>query len=111
MLLLQIKDYKDLWQYSHDLEEIDPSRIYRLDRGSNLIFLYGKEAPITPIYKFNYIGGINDEYFHLDEVFTYLSKHPNVKECSIEDIPYYNREPYLTRGLRLSVQLDQKDNR
>lgn len=109
---LDDSDYKIRWENlesSSGEEVFDSNRVCKFCGSSDLLFRYGKEAPLSSVYNFDYIGGIATNYFDVDAAFKHLSKHLNVLKCSIKEIPYYNREDDFTRGISMSVLLPQED--
>lgn len=108
---LDTPHYKIMWEdlESCELEIFDATRVCRLCRSSDLVFQYGKEAPLSSVLNFNYIGGIATNYFDVDAALKHLKDHPNILKCSIEGIPYYNRENDFTRAIHMSVLLPQED--
>lgn len=104
------EDHKIMWEdLSLPIPDVfDSLRICKLDTGNDLIFQYGKEAPISSVRGFDYIGGIANNYFEVKKACEHLKSHPNVLKCKIEDIPYYNSADNYTKGLRMSILLPQE---
>lgn len=104
------KDYEMRWEdlASSDANVFDVSRICRWQAESHLVFQYGKKAPISSVYNFDYVFGISDKYFDVDKCYEHLKNHPNVLKCEIEDIPYYNKDENFTRGIKMSILLPQE---
>ena len=116
--------YNDIeGKYYHDLpedmfssefesiEDFDESRIYYVDWGNYIIFDNNKEL-IPLIIKAHYIGVIfNNEHLDLEKALPYIKSSPlfiNTDDLEIEDIPYYNAEPYCNRWLSVEIVFDKK---
>ena len=100
---LTISPLKELKKHG----KINKKQILCFDYSSHLVYQYGKEAPLSGIYIFDYIGGVNDEYFHIAEAFKHLQKRKQVLKVELQDIPYYNRSLFHTQGLFMKVLLPQ----
>jgi len=116
--------YNDIeGKYYHDLpedmfltefesiEDFDESRIYYADWGNYLIFDNNKEL-IPLVIRADYIGSVfNNERMELEKALPYIKASPlfiNTDDLGIEDIPYYNSEPYCNRCLSVEIVLDKK---
>ena len=77
------------------------------DYSSHLVYRLGQEAPVSGVFHFDYIGGVNNKDFHIEKVFEHLRKNPEVLEVEMEEIPYYNRDINYTKGLSMKVCISQ----
>ena len=88
-------------------DKLDKNRILWFDRSSHLIYRYGQDAPISGIYVFDYIGGVNNRDFDIEKAYKHLKKRKTILKVKMIDIPYYNSEPGYTKGLEMDVLLPQ----
>ena len=74
-------------------------------------FLYNimQEEPVSTTFTKDYIGGYTNFDYDLDKCLAHLRAIPWVANAVIEEIPYYNRERYRTKGLRFDVTPPQED--
>ena len=86
---------------------LDKSRILYFDWSSHLVHRFGQEAPLSSIQIFDYIEGVSDKDFHLEKAYKHLKKKKEVLEVREEEIPYYNRDRFCTKGLYMQVLLPQ----
>lgn len=84
-------------------DEVDYKRVLYPYYGGHMIFCLKDLYPIPTVMIFNYISGISDRDFYINEVFNYLKKHPYIVFVDKESIPYYNQESDYTMGLTMRV--------
>ena len=93
------------------IDDFDESRIYYADWGNYVIFDNNKEL-IPLVIRAGYIGSVfNNEHLDLEKALPYIKSSPlfiNTDDLEIEDIPYYNAEPYCNRCLSVEILLDKK---
>ena len=74
-----------------------------------LIYSIDNKMPISIPMKFDYISGnITNKNFDLDKALKILKKNKFVLDCSIQDIPWFNRDNDETKYISYVVYLDQK---
>lgn len=98
--IIPFKDFKD--------EQIDFNRVLCPYYEDHMVFCIGNLYPIPTVMTFDYICGINNTDYHLDEVYEYLKSNPFVIDIEKEEIPYYNRRSNHTHGLKMKVIFSQK---
>ena len=86
---------------------INKRNILRFDASSHLVYRLGQEAPVSGIYVFDYIGGVDNKDFHIEKAYKHLKKLKSVLSVKKETIPYYNSSRYRTEGLMMEVLLPQ----
>ena len=57
----QLDAYKEFKKHG----KLDKKRILHFDTSSHLIYRLGQDAPVNGIYVLDYIGGVNNEFFHI----------------------------------------------
>jgi hypothetical protein len=87
--------------------KLDKKRLLHFDNSSHLIYRLGQDAPVSGIFLSSYIGGVNNENFHINKAFEHLKKRKSVLSVKVEEIPYYNRTQICTQGLDMSILLPQ----
>lgn len=87
--------------------KLNVKQILWFNYGYHSVFRLGQESPVSGVFVFDYIGGVNNRDFHINKAYEHLKKHKEVLEVRLEDIPYYNRENDYTKGLHIEACVSQ----
>jgi hypothetical protein len=86
-----------------DDKKIDINRILCPYYSGHMVFKIKDLYPIPTVMYFDYIGGIENEHFYIDNALDYLKNNEFVIEVKKEEIPYYNSNVNRTYGLTMKV--------
>lgn len=91
-----------------DDKEIDLSRVLCPYYNGHMVFCIKDLYPISTVLWFDYIGGVDNEYYYIDKALNYLKNNKFVLEVKKEEIPHYNASFYRTQGLKMKVLFSDK---
>lgn len=99
----ELDPFKELKKHG----KLKEKNILWFDYSAHLVYRFKQDAPVSGIYTFDYIGGINNRDFHIEKAFKHLQKRKSVLKVEMVDIPYYNSESHYTKGLEMELILPQ----
>lgn len=86
-----------------DEEKVDLSRVLCPYYNGHMVFCIEDLYPIPTVMLFDYVAGIDNEYYHVDKTLAHLKKNKFVLEVEEERIPSYNASANRTHGLKMKV--------